>query len=123
MQIKDIANSTGISISAIRYYEKVGLLHPQKNGYYKVYTKEIQEQLIAIKMLKAAGFNLKDLQKIFSLPDKDPSQLEQRELDQILTLLEEKLKKIEQQEKLLLQSKHMLEKMKKKVGLCYEAGK
>ncbi len=123
MQIKDLAQSTNISISAIRYYEKVGLIHPQKKGYYKIYTKEIQEQLLAIKMLQAAGFNLKDLQMLFSFPDKDPSQLEQKELKQILDLLEEKLKEIYQQEKLLSQSKQMLENMKKKVGICYEASK
>lgn len=117
MQIKDLAHNTGISISAIRYYEKLGLVHPQKNGYYKIYTKEIQEQLVAIKMLQTAGFSLKDLLRLFSITDKDPGQLEKNELDQILTIMDEKIKKIEQQEKLLSQSRQMLEKMKKKVGL------
>ncbi|MDE7106550.1 MAG: MerR family transcriptional regulator, partial [Anaeroplasmataceae bacterium] len=84
MQIKDLAHNVGISISAIRYYEQIRLIHPQKNGYYKIYTKEIQEQLVAIKMLQTAGLSLKDLLKLFSLPDKNPSQLEENQLNQIL---------------------------------------
>ncbi|MDE5545883.1 MAG: MerR family transcriptional regulator [Anaeroplasmataceae bacterium] len=123
MQIKDLSKNTGISISAIRYYEKIGLIHPEKEGYYKIYTWEIQEQLLAIKKLQSAGLSLKDLLKLFSLPNKEPNQLEKNELNQISTLLEQSLKKIETQEKLLVESRKMIEKMKKKVDLCYEAHK
>ncbi|MDE6408264.1 MAG: MerR family transcriptional regulator [Anaeroplasmataceae bacterium] len=121
MQIKDLSKNTGISISAIRYYEQLGLIHPQKAGYYKNYTYVIQEQLLAIRKFQAAGLSLKDLLKIFSLPDREPNQLEKKELDQILDILEETLKKIKQQETLLIESRQMLEKMKKKVNQYYEA--
>ncbi|MCM1557120.1 MAG: MerR family transcriptional regulator [Anaeroplasma bactoclasticum] len=123
MKIKDLAHSTDISISAIRYYEKIGLIHPLKNGYYKIYTKHILEQLLAIKMFKDAGFSLKNLQDIFLLQDKDPSQLERNELEQILRILEERLEKIEKQEQTLKQSRQRLERMKKKVNLYYETCK
>lgn len=88
-----------------------------------MYTKEIQEQLVAIKMLQTAGLSLKDLLKLFSIPDKDPGQLEENELNQISTILKETLKKIELQEQLLSQSRQMLEKMKKKVDLYNETSK
>ena len=123
MQIKDLSKNTDISISAIRYYEKIGLIQPRKDGYYKIYTEDIQEQLLAIKRLQTAGLSLKDLLKLFSLPDKEPHQLGKSELNQISTILEEALKKIEIQEKLLIESRKMIEKMKKKVDLCYEACK
>lgn len=58
MQIRELAERTGVSTRALRYYEEKGLLAPQRsaNGYRR-YAAEDVERVRRIRFLLAAGIN------------------------------------------------------------------
>lgn len=68
MKIGEISNRTNISIDAIRYYEKLGLLKANRlSNNRKDYTEENIEQLQFIVMLKKLNLSLDDIGVLFSL--------------------------------------------------------
>jgi len=67
MLIRDLEQQTGLDRATIRYYEKEGLIAPQrKENSYRVYTQEDCENLLKIKLLRQLEMPLqkiKDLQE------------------------------------------------------------
>lgn len=62
MTIGEVAALAGIAPSAIRYYEKAGLLKaPQRRNGIRVYAAEVPHQLIVILFSKAIGFTLPEI--------------------------------------------------------------
>lgn len=61
MKIKEVEKASGISINNIRYYEKEGLLHSERNSSnnYRQYTEEDVMLLKHIKILMAVHGNTK----------------------------------------------------------------
>lgn len=68
MLIKDVTEHTGLSADTLRYYEKEGLIKPQRsaNGY-RQYDDNIVLQLNMIQRAKNLGFSLKEIQELTSL--------------------------------------------------------
>ena len=67
MQIRDLEYKSGLDRATIRYYEKEGLIRPERhdNGY-REYSQEHLSLLLKIKLLRQLGFSLeiiKELQK------------------------------------------------------------
>ena len=62
MTVKEIEERTGIPRASIRFYEKEGLLSPerQENGY-RIYSVEDLEQLKKLKLLRALGLSLEEI--------------------------------------------------------------
>ena len=62
MTIGDLAARAGLAPSAIRYYEKAGLLQapPRANGR-RVYREDATHQLVIICFAKATGFSLTEI--------------------------------------------------------------
>lgn len=60
MKIGEVAKATGLTISNIRFYEKKGLLHPERDqeNQYREYCKEDVLQLKKIVVLRHAGISL-----------------------------------------------------------------
>ncbi|MGR3760870.1 MerR family transcriptional regulator [Roseobacteraceae bacterium NS-SX3] len=93
MKIGELAKSTGVSTSRIRFYEKHGLIPPpsrQANGY-REYSEAMISRLKTITMSKALGFSLSEIRRF--LPD-DPQDLIQR--TDVISNLEKKLAEIDQ---------------------------
>ena len=67
MTIADVELKTGLTRANIRYYEREGLLCPerQENGY-RNYTEEHVETLLKIKLLRKLSVSLGDIQSIQS---------------------------------------------------------
>lgn len=67
MTIADVEAKTGLTRANIRYYEREGLLCPerQENGY-RNYTEEHVETLLKIKLLRKLSVSLGDIQSIQS---------------------------------------------------------
>ena len=67
MKINDASRSTGVSRDMIRFYEKLGLVHPGRlpNGY-RDYTDDDLYQLTVIRYLSNLGVPLKVIAKAFS---------------------------------------------------------
>lgn len=62
MTIGELAGQAGIAASAVRYYEKEGLLRPpaRVNGR-RVYPSDVLHQLIVIRFAKENGFTLPEI--------------------------------------------------------------
>ncbi len=63
-----IAKIAEVSIETLRYYEKKGLILPNRteNGY-RIYTDDILDRLAFIKRAKEAGFTLEEIRQTLQL--------------------------------------------------------
>lgn len=91
MQIKTLAEKTGLSDSAIRYYESIGLLPPperQDNGY-RNYDEDDVARLQFVAGARALDFSLDDIAEILALRDRREAPCRA-----VLNLLQEKEEEI-----------------------------
>ena len=70
MQIRDVAERTGLSLRTIRHYEEVGLLPAasRSTGGFRLYSDEALERLLVIKQMKPRGFSLDQMRELFGDP-------------------------------------------------------
>ncbi|MGO4936657.1 MerR family transcriptional regulator [Fundicoccus sp. Sow4_H7] len=74
MNIQQISKEAGISKDAIRYYEKIGLLHPKRSdNNYRVFDQFDLERVKMIAVLQYAQFDLKEIKVIVNSIDLPPS--------------------------------------------------
>ncbi len=60
MQISELAQRTGVSVHALRHYEKLGLITPARRASgYREYTEAIRREAVFISMSRKVGFSLK----------------------------------------------------------------
>ncbi|MDP2261944.1 MAG: MerR family DNA-binding transcriptional regulator [Hydrogenophaga sp.] len=60
MQISQLAAQTGVSVHALRHYEKLGLLLPARRpSGYRDYTEAMRREVVFIAMSRRIGFSLK----------------------------------------------------------------
>ncbi|WP_323120041.1 MerR family transcriptional regulator [Burkholderia alba] len=71
MKIGELAEKTGLSTSAIRFYEQSGLLSAPPRGAngYRLYTDEAVDRLKLIQMAQRLGFSLDALRMGFARHD------------------------------------------------------
>lgn len=74
MRIGELAQKTGASTRALRYYEKQGLLESQRqaNGY-RDYAESVVQRVVNIRMLLDSGLNSDDVRGFGACLDKDLS--------------------------------------------------
>ncbi|ECD6344623.1 helix-turn-helix domain-containing protein [Salmonella enterica subsp. diarizonae] len=71
LDIREIANITGVTPSALRYYEKKGLIKPVgRNGLRRQYNENVINKLQLIALGQAAGFSLDEIASMFSADNK-----------------------------------------------------
>jgi MerR family redox-sensitive transcriptional activator SoxR len=74
MTIGEVAIRAGIHTSAIRYYEKAGLLMPPaRTSGRRVYQQEVVHQLTIISVYKDLGFSLQEIGLLLNELPKDKS--------------------------------------------------
>lgn len=69
MNIKKLAEKTGLSNYTLRYYEKIGLIngiYRDKSGY-RIYSKDDIALIQVIPKLKEAGMSLEDIKEYLAL--------------------------------------------------------
>ena len=60
MQISELAAQTGVSVHALRHYEKLGLLQPaRQTSGYREYSDAMRREVVFIAMSRSIGFSLK----------------------------------------------------------------
>jgi MerR family transcriptional regulator, copper efflux regulator len=68
MLISELARKTGLSIDAIRYYEKIGLIAKRyirrEGNNYRRYAEGAIERLALVKILQSAGFTLQEIKDL-----------------------------------------------------------
>ena len=71
LRIGAVARLTGLSVSAIRYYEDEGLLQPasRTDAGYRLYEADTVSRLNFIRRSKALGLRLADIAEVLRSPD------------------------------------------------------
>lgn len=60
MQISELAQRTGVSVHALRHYERLGLIAPARRASgYREYTEAQRREVVFIAMSRHIGFSLK----------------------------------------------------------------
>lgn len=79
MRIGELAEATGASVRAIRYYEEQGLLWPERTASgQRVYTKDAVDQVRWIRMMLGNGFPSRAIAKLRRCVNADEITPEQR---------------------------------------------
>lgn len=82
LDIREIADFSGVKPSALRFYEKKGLIRPVgRNGLRRQYHENVLYKLQLIALGQAAGFSLDEIAAMFVTEGKidiDRDQLQQR---------------------------------------------
>lgn len=76
MKINEVARLTGVTIRALRYYDKIGLLKPRKTteAGYRLYDHTSLEALQQILFFKELDFSLQDIKEIMTNPNYDQTE-------------------------------------------------
>jgi DNA-binding transcriptional MerR regulator len=86
MDIGEVSKKSGISTSALRYYEEIGLIKSNdRKGLRRQYSERVLETLALITLAKQAGFQLEDLSRLFKKQGErvaiDRDQLKEKSLE------------------------------------------
>lgn len=104
MKIGELSQRTGLSLSRIRYYERIGLLRVVErlpNGY-RVYPENAVVILGLVLVAQDAGFTLEEMQMLV------PRELASRDYDLLTATLARKIAEIEAEQARLAASKAQL---------------
>ncbi|HZU48227.1 MAG TPA: MerR family transcriptional regulator [Mycobacterium sp.] len=67
LTIGQVVRGTGVAATTLRYYEQIGLVPPPARvGGKRRYDDSILVRLEVIRLCKAAGFGLEEIQKLFA---------------------------------------------------------
>ncbi len=72
----EVADRSGVSREAVRYYEQRGLIPdpPRTNGDYRIYDQTYVDRICFIKRAQELGFSLSEIEELLELrldPDRD----------------------------------------------------
>jgi len=104
MKISEVARSSDLPISTIRYYEQIGIipdeyvLRDQNN--YRMYSSDIIRHLNVVKHCLAVGFSIRDIQSMISMNGISK--------DEQVNLIQEKIAEIEAAQQQLDEAKQKL---------------
>ena len=73
MDISEVARKSGLAASALRYYQRKGLIHPlASDGARRKFAPAVLDQLALIALGQAAGFSLDEIRVMFT-PGGEPN--------------------------------------------------
>jgi len=93
--IGELANKFGVSLRALRFYEGLGLLTPDRNGRRRVYGRGDADRLAAILKAKKLGFTLSEARQIIADESPQALKLSRERCEEQIAVLELKLAEIE----------------------------
>ena len=104
LSIGEVAERAGVAASALRYYERAGLIpKADRRGGKRVYGEDIFDRLALIRVAKGAGFTVAEIQTLLSgfarrtPPGQRWRKLAQRKLDE----LEARIAEVERMKRVL----------------------
>lgn len=93
MNISEVAQRSGLSTSAIRFYEEKGLIQSiGRQGQRRVFDRHILDQLAVIALGRAAGFSLQEIATM--LPPKEKPQIKREMLTAKADELEQRIRRL-----------------------------
>ena len=80
LTIQEVAQMTGLSAHTLRYYERIGLIHPieREESTHRRYTSEDVGWIDFLTKLRATGMSIKDMQKYAELQRRGDETLPER---------------------------------------------
>ncbi|MBC7876717.1 MAG: MerR family transcriptional regulator [Anaerolineales bacterium] len=80
LTIQEAANATGLSAHTLRYYERIGLIHPinREENTRRCYTVDDVGWIDFLLKLRATGMSIKDMQRYAKLQRQGDKTLPQR---------------------------------------------
>jgi DNA-binding transcriptional MerR regulator len=67
MDISEVVKKSGVAASALRYYERKGLIHSlESKGARRKFSPAVLDQLALISLGQAAGFSLDEIRAMFT---------------------------------------------------------
>ncbi len=105
--IGQVAKGAGVSVQAVRYYERLGLLPPTHRtpAGYRIYGPESVDRLRFIRQAQSLGFSLDEIKEILRLRYEGQSPC-----TCVSRLLRQKLERIEHEIRELVRFRHDLRK-------------
>jgi len=126
MRIGELAESTGVDVETVRYYEKSGLLPPparESNGY-RSYGKTHLERLAFIRHCRALDMPLADITRLLNFVDRPASDCGDINVlvDEQISRVKARLKSMRALEKQLTALRHMCSEphSTKECGILHE---
>ena len=95
MTVNEVSKLTGVSIRALQYYDKIGLLRPTRytQSGYRLYDDTALETLQQILLFRELEFPLKEIKEIISRPDFDRKMALEQQI-KLLTMKKERLENL-----------------------------
>lgn len=94
LSIKEVENKTGLTSHTLRYYEKEGLIIPERlDSGYRIFNEDDVEWLMFIKKLRDADISIEEIRAYATLYHQGDAGVEER-LNLMQQYLEETKKKI-----------------------------
>lgn len=128
IKISEFATCTDLSKDTIRYYEKMGLLHPELKNKHREYNEEHIEIISAIRKLKQCGFSLQEINMLFEWSQNtdendELTEAEIQNVQQLKILFQNKYKQMIQRENEIKQIKQVLLRVDHKIEQLLEKNK
>ena len=95
MGIQDVARRLGVTLRTLRFYEKEGLIKPERVGTTRVYTRREIARMQLILRGKRLGFSIREIGEFLDLYDADPEHQEQ--MQRLIDKVRERLSELEEQ--------------------------
>lgn len=95
MGIQDVARKLGVTLRTLRFYEKEGLIKPERVGTTRVYTRREIARMQLILRGKRLGFSIREIGEFLDLYDADPEHQEQ--MQRLIDKVRERLSELEEQ--------------------------
>lgn len=120
MLINKISQRCGVSIDALRYYDKIGLLTPGRRNKIRDYSEDDVEKLNTIIAMKNMLFSLEEIKNILKLDHQIDQQITNQQIDykvckdllsELNTKYEEMIKKESDIKRIKEQLKHLISKI------------
>lgn len=110
-RIGEIAKQSGLSVEALRYYEKRGLLSPvsRSDSGYRLYSPNSLQRIQFIQRCKDLGFSLEEILDLLNLqldPSTSSAVVKQR-VEEKIALVEDKMHHLQQLKNSLTQLNEM----------------
>lgn len=120
-QIGELAERSGLTPDALRYYERLGLLPPSRRtgGGFRVYPAATLERLRFIKQAQLLGLSLRDIQDLLSYRDSGGAE----ECRRVAVLLRTKLAALESRIAELQQFQQTLRRLQTECDRTQAAGR
>ena len=95
MTVKEVSRLTGVSVRALQYYDRIGLLPPARRSEagYRLYDAGDLERLQQILLFRELGFPLRDIRRILSSSDYDRHRALRQQIE-LLTLRREHIENL-----------------------------